>query len=135
LAKKSKNKNLPKWLKSKYFLLGTALVVAALAILGFRTFASGVYIPTPCLGGTIKQGSNNTCVYYAKKALNYSCATNQAITVSNYFNYDTYKRVYGFQWAAKIPQDGVIGPTTWNNLLHYNKEHPAHSLNCGYFTR
>jgi murein L,D-transpeptidase YcbB/YkuD len=136
LAKKSKKKNLPTWLKSKKFLVGLALIVAALAIIGFKTFAaSGAYIAYPCLGGTIKQGSRGACVTYAKKALNYACLTNQAITVSDYFNYDTYKRAYGFQSAVGMAtMDGIIGPKTWSVLKSYQSK-TAHTLNCGYFTR
>jgi hypothetical protein len=138
MAKKIKNVIVPKWLKSKYFVVGGALILAGGLMVSYSTFAhSKASIPTYCQLTVIKEGSTDSkCILAAQKALNRVCkqvplaesgvwpiaprGTSSIMT----------GRVKGYQASVPTTSDGVIGRYTWTALIKDNQYWLSHFKNC-----
>ncbi|NGN68403.1 peptidoglycan-binding protein [Streptomyces sp. A7024] len=75
----------------------------------------------------IKEGATGAAVKAVQAELN--AKRNAGLTVDGTFNAATTAAVKSFQSHAGIGADGVVGPTTWKNLLwHYEKADFSGSL-------
>ncbi|WP_419993712.1 penicillin-insensitive murein endopeptidase [Streptomyces boninensis] len=75
----------------------------------------------------IKEGATGPAVKAVQSQLN--AKRNAGLTVDGTFNATTTAAVKSYQSHAGIGADGIVGPTTWKNLLwHYEKADFAGSL-------
>ena len=140
MTSKNKRKLDLRWLQSPKFIIGFVLLAALVVVLGYNSMAAKKYhttpLPSSCFSHTLKwtdsrHYSIEKCVAEVKKALNYTCVQRD-LTVNNSYTYETMREVMGFQKAVKIPNDGIVGRNTWNNLNHYWVYHGKHQLSCSF---
>jgi peptidoglycan hydrolase-like protein with peptidoglycan-binding domain len=145
---KAKKRNIPRWLKSKWFLFVIALLVAGAVTAGISIFAASYDISQGCASTTLREGASGACVKQAQYSLNYVCkwrtsSGQKDLVIDGVFGPTMKNRVRQFQQAVTdatkkttnntgIQTDGVIGSATWNNIAHYryNSTHGADSLSC-----
>lgn len=76
---------------------------------------------------TVQQGSSGPAVRALQAQLNKK--RRLSLTVDGVFGSATYSAVVSFQSHAGITADGIVGPTTWRNLVwHY--AYPSFSYMC-----
>jgi hypothetical protein len=141
MTKNAKKMNLPKWLHSKYFLFGVALIVATGVVLGINSFAAAGPPEYGCkTTPTIGVGNAGACVKKAQYALNRLCKQTAKLTVDGIFGTKVKNRVMGFQKAYnrtlsaknQIAVDGIIGPQTWVIWIASVIEPKAGTFDCYY---
>lgn len=80
---------------------------------------------------TIRTGDNNDAVRALQAQLNAKRGT--SLTVDGVFGSGTASAVTTFQQHMGIGADGIVGPTTWKNLIwHFEQPTVGGSL-CGYY--
>lgn len=82
------------------------------------------------LVATVRRGDSNDAVRAVQNSLNEKM--NAGLVVDGIFGSLTESAVRSFQTHAGITSDGIVGPTTWKNLVwHYELRARSASL-CGY---
>lgn len=96
------------------------------------------YVPYP--GRTLKEGDSGEAVRLIQERLLYLSGAYPnipAIDVSGYFGPETEEAVLGFQREFGLPQKGIVGPVSWNEiervyLSTINGEQKTEGQNPGY---
>ncbi len=81
---------------------------------------------------TVSQGATGDAVRAVQSQLN--AKRNAGLAVDGIFGSGTKSVVQSFQTHAGISSDGIVGPTTWKNLIwHYDQVGNTSNV-CGYYS-